>query len=91
MFKRLFGGNKDDPKRQAEERINNARYGRFLLWVKNTHRAQFNQYQPLFEEKNQLNMIMDRLVSEGQMSEETRRGFKAFVASTQYDDLVKVR
>lgn len=91
MFKRLFGGNKDDPKRQTEERIGKTRYGRLLLWIKNTHRKQFTEFQPIFEEKNQLRMITEKLVANGEIGEETRRGFIAFVESTQYDELVKVR
>jgi hypothetical protein len=91
MFKRLFGGNKDDPKRQTEERISKTRYGRLLLWIKNTHRKQFTEYQPIFEEKNQLKLITEKLVKERVINEETRRGFIAFVESAQYDELVKVR
>ncbi|HIH87649.1 TPA: hypothetical protein HA344_00380 [Candidatus Bathyarchaeota archaeon] len=91
MFKRLFGGNQDDPKRQAEERIRGARYGRLILWIKNSHRNHFNEYQPVFDEKNQLNQIMDNLVAKGEIDYKTATSFKAYLASTQYDDLVKVR
>ena len=92
MFRGLFGGKKEADKRQAEQRHGRGgKYGRLAAWIKSYYGNNFRDGQTSDEVKTQLDMIFRELASNGSLSGDTQRGFRAFIESRQYGDLVKVR
>jgi len=83
---------KEAPKLQPQKRNRRSgKYGRLAAWIKSNYGNSFKDGQTGDEVKAQLDKIFSELDSKGSLSSEAKRGFRTFIDTRKYDDLVKVR
>ena len=81
-------------KQQAQPQQRNRRsgkYGRLAAWIKSDYGNYFRDGQTSDEVKNQLDKIFRELDSKGDLSGDAKRGFRTFIDTRKYGDLVKIR
>ncbi|MGD0804362.1 MAG: hypothetical protein ABSA11_09850 [Candidatus Bathyarchaeia archaeon] len=93
----------EDVKKQEEQKRNeaskpqpqrnrrNGKYGRLAAWIKSNYGTNFKDGQTSDEVKAQLDKIFSELDSKGSLSGDAKRGFRTFIDTRKYGDLVKVR
>jgi len=69
----------------------NGKYGRLAAWIKSNYGNNFRDGQTSDEVKNQLDVIFRELDSKGDLSGDAKRGFRTFIDTRKYGDLVKIR
>jgi hypothetical protein len=67
------------------------KYGRLAAWIKSNYGSSFKDGQTSDEVKTQLDRIFTELESKGSLSGDAKRGFRMFIDTRKYGDLVKVR
>jgi|WetSurMetagenome_2_1015567.scaffolds.fasta_scaffold796400_2 hypothetical protein len=67
------------------------KYGRLAAWIKSNYGDNFSDGQTSDEVKAKLDNIFADLVKNGQLSGSARDGFRTFIDTRKYGDLVKVR
>ena len=77
------------PPQQRNRR--SGRYGRLAAWIKSNYGNNFRDGQTSDEVKNQLEKIFGELDTRGSFSSDAKRGFRTYIDTRKYGDLVKVR
>ena len=86
--------NRNASQKQSQPQQRNRRsgkYGRLAAWIKSNYGDNFRDGQTSDEVKNQLDRIFRDLDSTGALSGDAKMGFKTFIDTRKYGDLVKVR
>jgi len=80
------------PQAQPQQRNRRSgKYGRLAAWIKSDYGDNFRDGQTSDEVKNQLDRIFRELDSKGALSGDAKRGFRSFIDTRKYGDLVKIR
>ena len=66
------------------------KYGRLAAWIKSNYGKNFRDGQTIDEVKNGLDKIFVELESKGSLSGDAKKGFRTFIDTRKYSDLVKV-
>jgi hypothetical protein len=83
---------KEAPKLHLQQRNRRSgKYGRLAAWIKSNYGNYFKDGQTSDEVKNQLDKIFRELDSKGSLSGDAKKGFRTFIDTRKYGDLVKVR
>jgi len=78
-------------KPQPQRNRRSGKYGRLAAWIKSNYGTNFKDGQTSDEVKAQLDKIFSELDSKGSLSGDAKRGFRTFIDTRKYGDLVKVR
>ena len=81
---------KSQPQPQKRNR-RTGKYGRLTAWIKSNYEKNFRDGQTSDEIKKELDKIFSELESNGSLSGDAKRGFRTFIDTRKYGDLVKVR
>ena len=85
---------RESPKPQtqpAKRNRRNGKYGRLAAWIKSNYGDNFRDGQTSEEVKNELDKVFRELESKGSLSGTAKQGFRTFIDTRKYGDLVKVR
>ena len=67
------------------------KYGRLAAWIKSNYGDNFRDGQTGDDVKRELDKIFAELDSRGSLSGAAKQGFRTFIDTRKYGDLVKVR
>jgi hypothetical protein len=67
------------------------KYGRLAAWIKSNYGNNFQDGQTSDEIKKELDRIYSELDRKGSLSGSAKTGFRTFIDTRKYGDLVKVR
>jgi hypothetical protein len=97
--KREEQNRKETPKPETAKQYNQpqnrnrrtGKYGRLAAWIKSNYSQNFKDGLTSDEIKIELDKIFAELESKGSLSGDAKRGFRSFIDTRKYSDLVKVR
>ena len=96
--KRREEQNRKEPSKPAtmtpQTQLRNRRtgkYGRLAAWIKSSYGGSFRDGQTSDEVKLELDRIFAELERDGSLSGNAKKGFRLFIDTRKYGDLVKVR
>ena len=78
-------------KQQQPRNRRSGKYGRLAAWIKSNYGNNFRDGQTSDEVKNQLDKIFRELDQKGSLGSDAKRGFRQYIDTRKYGDLVKVR
>jgi len=81
----------EQPKQQQPRNRRSGKYGRLAAWIKSNYGNNFRDGQTSDEVKNQLDKILRELDQRGSLGPDAKRGFKQYIDTRKYGDLVKIR
>ena len=67
------------------------KYGRLAAWIKSNYGDNFRDGLTSDEVKRELDRVFAQLESNGSLSGDAKKGFRTFIDTRKYGDLVKVR
>jgi len=89
---------REEPKRQEQlkqqlqpRNRRSGKYGRLAAWIKSNYGNNFRDGQTSDEVKNQLEKIFGELDKRGSIGSDAKRGFRTYIDTRKYGDLIKVR
>jgi hypothetical protein len=89
---------REEPKRQEQfkqqpqpRNRRSGKYGRLAAWIKSNYGNNFRDGQTSNEVKNQLEKIFGELDKRGSIGSDAKRGFRTYIDTRKYGDLIKVR
>ena len=89
---------REEPKRQEQlkqqpqpRNRRSGKYGRLAAWIKSNYGNNFRDGQTSDEVKNQLEKIFGELDIRGSIGSDAKRGFRTYIDTRKYGDLIKVR
>ena len=89
---------REEPKRQEQSKQQpqprnrrSGKYGRLAAWIKSNYGNIFRDGQTSDEVKNQLEKIFGELDKRGSIGSDAKRGFRTYIDTRKYGDLIKVR
>ena len=78
-------------KQQQPRNRRSGKYGRLAAWIKSNYGNNFRDGQTSDEVKNQLDKIFRELEQKGSLSSDAKRGFRTYIDTRKYGELVKIR
>ena len=81
----------EQPKQQQPRNRRSGKYGRLVAWIKSNYGNNFRDGQTSDEVKNQLDKILRELDQRGSLGPDAKRGFRQYIDTRKYGDLVKIR